>query len=62
MTTATALIDDVHGADFVGGNVGNPLDDPASKDGNPDIPLGGTGSRTSIGDVRDQLRRRSGGG
>ncbi|HEU5193710.1 MAG TPA: CARDB domain-containing protein, partial [Methylomirabilota bacterium] len=36
------LIDDVHGADFVGSNVGNPLDDPASRDGNPDIPAGGT--------------------
>ena len=36
------LVDDVHGADFVGGNVGNPLDDPTSQDGNPDIPMGGT--------------------
>ena len=35
------LIDDVHGADFVGSNVGNPLDDPTSQDGNPDIPMGG---------------------
>jgi subtilisin family serine protease len=35
------LVDDVHGADFAGDNVGNPLDDPASEDGNPDIPRGG---------------------
>jgi subtilisin family serine protease len=35
------VIDDVHGADFVGGNVGSPFDDPASKDGSPDVPLGG---------------------
>lgn len=35
------LVDDVHGADFVGDNVGGPLDDPASQDGNPDIPQGG---------------------
>ena len=35
------LIDDYHGADFVGNNVGDPLnDDPASQDGNPDIPMG----------------------
>ena len=27
------LVDDVHGADFVGSNVGNPLDDPASRTG-----------------------------
>ena len=35
------LVDDVHGADFVGDNVGDPFDDPASQDGNPDIPTGG---------------------
>ena len=35
------LVDDVHGADFVGDNTGDPLtDDPTSKDGNPDIPMG----------------------
>jgi subtilisin family serine protease len=38
---ANGLIDDVHGADFVGDNIGDPLtDDPTSKDGNPDIPMG----------------------
>lgn len=36
------LVDDVHGADFAGANVGGPADDPASQDGNPDIPAGGT--------------------
>lgn len=36
------LIDDVHGADFVGDNAGSLFDDPASQDGNPDIPTGGT--------------------
>jgi subtilisin family serine protease len=36
------FIDDIHGADFVGDNVGNPLtDDVASEDPNPDIPDGG---------------------
>lgn len=35
------IVDDVHGADFAGANVGGPLDDPASQDGNPDIPDGG---------------------
>lgn len=35
------LVDDEHGADFVGDNVGGPLDDPSSQDGNPDIPEGG---------------------
>jgi len=35
------LIDDYQGADFVGDNVGDPLnDDPSSQDGNPDIPMG----------------------
>jgi subtilisin family serine protease len=35
------LIDDYHGADFVGDNVGDPLaDDPSSQDGSPDIPMG----------------------
>jgi subtilisin family serine protease len=35
------LVDDYHGADFVGNNVGDPLtDDPSSQDGNPDIPMG----------------------
>jgi len=35
------LIDDYHGADFVGDNTGDPLtDDPSSQDGNPDIPMG----------------------
>jgi subtilisin family serine protease len=34
------LIDDYHGADFVGDNTGDPLtDDPSSQDGNPDIPM-----------------------
>ena len=36
------LVDDVHGANFAGTNVGGLLDDPASQDGNPDIPTGGT--------------------
>jgi subtilisin family serine protease len=36
------IVDDVHGADFVGDNVGALSDDPASMDGNPDIPTGGT--------------------
>jgi subtilisin family serine protease len=35
------IIDDVHGADFVGNNTGAPDDDPTSKDGNPDVPVGG---------------------
>lgn len=36
------LVDDVHGADFCGENVGDPwADDPASHDGNPDIASGG---------------------
>ncbi len=35
------LVDDVHGADFVGGNAGDPHDDPASADASPDIPEGG---------------------
>ena len=35
------IIDDVHGADFAGGNAGGLADDPASQDGNPDIPTGG---------------------
>lgn len=35
------LVDDVSGADFAGDNVGGPQDDPASQDGNPDIPAGG---------------------
>jgi subtilisin family serine protease len=39
---ASGLVDDVHGANFVGSNVGNPSDDPASQDGNPDIPMGGS--------------------
>jgi subtilisin family serine protease len=35
------LIDDYHGADFVGDNTGDPLmDNPASQDGSPDIPMG----------------------
>ena len=35
------LIDDVHGADFVGDNPGDPLtDEPSSQDGDPDIPEG----------------------
>ena len=35
------LIDDFQGADFVGDNVGDPLnDDPSSQDGDPDIPMG----------------------
>ena len=36
------LVDDVHGADFAGSNAGGLADDPASEDGNPDIPKGGT--------------------
>ena len=36
------VIDDVHGADFVGSNAGGLLDDPAPIDGTPDIPRGGT--------------------
>ena len=36
------IVDDAHGANFVGSNVGNPTDDPASQDGNPDVPMGGT--------------------
>jgi subtilase family serine protease/subtilisin family serine protease len=36
------VVDDVHGADFVGSNVGGALDDPASNDGSPDVPMGGT--------------------
>jgi subtilisin family serine protease len=36
------LVDDVHGADFVGSNVGGLSDDPASQDVNPDISAGGT--------------------
>jgi subtilisin family serine protease len=35
------LIDDVHGANFAGSNVGGLSDDPALQDGNPDIPMGG---------------------
>lgn len=35
------LVDDVHGANFAGSNVGGPSDDPASQDGSPDIPMGG---------------------
>ena len=38
---ANGLVDDVHGANFAGSNVGGPSDDPASEDGNPDIPRGG---------------------
>ena len=37
---ANGLVDDYHGADFVGNNTGDPLDDPNSEDGNPDIPMG----------------------
>jgi subtilisin family serine protease len=36
------IADDVHGADFVGSNVGSLADDPLSQDGNPDIAKGGT--------------------
>ena len=36
------LVDDVHGADFAGDNVGGLSDNPASQDGNPDIPPGGS--------------------
>ncbi|MEJ2604688.1 MAG: S8 family serine peptidase [Gammaproteobacteria bacterium] len=32
------IVDDVHGADFAGDNVGSFTDDVASQDGNPDIP------------------------
>jgi subtilisin family serine protease len=38
---ANGFVDDVHGADFCGDNVGDPLDDPASQDANPDNPKGG---------------------
>jgi subtilisin family serine protease len=35
------IVDDIHGADFAGDNVGDPAtDDPASQDGDPDIPMG----------------------
>lgn len=35
------VVDDFHGADFIGNNVGDPAtDDPASQDGDPDIPMG----------------------
>jgi subtilisin family serine protease len=36
------IVDDVHGADFVGDNLGSLADDPLAQDGNPDIALGGT--------------------
>jgi subtilisin family serine protease len=37
------LVDDVHGADFVGANPGNPFTDiPNMSDGNPDVPETGT--------------------
>ena len=36
------FIDDIHGADFCGNNVGSLDDDSASQDANPDIPAGGT--------------------
>jgi subtilisin family serine protease len=37
------LIDDIHGADFAGDNVGDPYtDNVASQDANPDIPAGGS--------------------
>ena len=36
------LVDDVHGADFAGSNVGGLFDDPGFQDGNPDVPMGGT--------------------
>jgi len=35
------FIDDAHGWDYSGANVGSPSDDPASEDNNPDIPPGG---------------------
>lgn len=36
------LVDDLHGADFCGNNVGDPFgDDVSSKDGSPDVPMGG---------------------
>ena len=56
------LVDDVHGADFVGSNVGSPLDDPTSQDGNPDIPMGGTWVFDPTATFGIRLRRRSGGG
>jgi subtilisin family serine protease len=38
---SNGLVDDYHGADFVGDNVGDPLtDNPSSEDGDPDIPMG----------------------
>lgn len=36
------IVDDVHGVDFAGSNLGGLFDDPASQDGNPDVPTGGT--------------------
>jgi subtilisin family serine protease len=36
------IVDDVHGADFVGSNAGGLFDAPGAPDGNPDIPTGGT--------------------
>ena len=38
---SNGIVDDVHGADFSGSNVGGPSDVPGSVDGNPDIPTGG---------------------
>lgn len=36
------IVDDRHGADFCGDNIGDPsFDDPAAVDGNPDLPMGG---------------------
>jgi subtilisin family serine protease len=35
------IVDDVHGADFAGDNVGAPGDRAESQDGNPDVPEGG---------------------
>lgn len=36
------IVDDLHGANFVGNHNGNLLDGPALEDGNPDIPEGGS--------------------
>ena len=36
------IVDDLHGANFVGSHDGNLLDGPAPADGNPDVPAGGS--------------------
>lgn len=40
---SNGFVDDIHGADFCGDNVGDPqTDDVSSQDANPDIPMGGS--------------------